>query len=74
MMPNKIRKIKINNVKADTLFNNCYNMFYNYEIQEPKEVSFSSHNKNITGQHIKSDYLSAITSYTDLDKIYILDL
>jgi len=74
MMPNKIRKIKINNVKADTLFNNCYNMFYDYEIQEPKEVSFSSHNKNITGQHIKSDYLSAITSFTELDKIYILDL
>ena len=74
MMPNKIRKSKINNVKVDTIFNNCYNMFYNYEIKEPKKVSFSSHHKITTELPINSDYLSAISSYTALDKIYKLDL
>ena len=74
MMPNKIRKIKINNVSVDTLLNNCWNMFYVFEIQEPKEVSFSSCQKNITEQPVNSDYLSAISSYTALDKTYILDL
>lgn len=74
LMPGKIRKSKINNIKVDTLFNNCWNMYYHYEIQEPRKISFSSHQEIDTKQPINPDYLSAISSYTALDKIYILNL
>lgn len=73
-MPNKIRKIKINNITADTLFNNCWNMFYTYGIPDPKHISFPTCQNNTYDQPVNTGYLSAIKSYTALDKIYDLDL
>lgn len=74
MMPNKIRKVKINGINADTLFNNCYNMFYNYGLGDLGSVRFLACPGNACDQSVGARYLSSLESYTELNKIYDLAL